>query len=252
MTASEIRRIALEQSAIDCGCSPEDLTAGEIRTCISRPHPDARKYLKLPLFCDFVSYGSGVVVSACSEEIAALGREYVQANPYPYTFETPSLHWLTDRFAPWNARPKSMAEYFLPDPDRVPDLPCPYPTRLLTPPDFTDLYRPEWSNAISAARKELDVLGVGAYDGDRLIGFAACSADCDAMWQIGIDVLPEYRRMGIASALTARLTHEILDRGKVPFYCAAWSNIGSVRNAITCGFRPAWVHLTCIRVPITE
>ncbi|MBQ3591513.1 MAG: GNAT family N-acetyltransferase, partial [Clostridia bacterium] len=93
---------------------------------------------------------------------------------------------------------------------------------------------------------------VGAYDGARLIGLAACSADCETMWQIGIDVLPEYRRMGIASALTARLTHEILARNKVPFYCAAWSNIASVRNAINCGFRPAWVHLTCIREDNTK
>ena len=30
----------------------------------------------------------------------------------------------------------------------------------------------------------------------------------------------------------------------LPFYCAAWSNIKSVRNAIRCGFRPAWVELT--------
>ena len=53
--------------------------------------------------------------------------------------------------------------------------------------------------------------------------------------------------MGIAEALTSRLAKEILALGKVPFYCAAWSNIGSVRNAIACGFRPAWVHLTCLR-----
>ena len=64
------------------------------------------------------------------------------------------------------------------------------------------------------------------------------------MYQIGIDVLPEYRRQGIAAALTSRLTEEILSLGKVPFYCAAWSNIRSVRNAITCGYRPAWVELT--------
>ena len=71
-----------------------------------------------------------------------------------------------------------------------------------------------------------------------------CSADCDTMWQIGVDVLPEYRRQGIASAVTSRLAVEILNRGKVPFYCAAWSNVKSVRNAIKCGFRPAWVELT--------
>ena len=77
-----------------------------------------------------------------------------------------------------------------------------------------------------------------------LIGFAGCSADCDTMWQIGIDVLPAYRRQGVAAALTARLALECLARGKVPFYCAAWSNIPSVRNAIRAGFRPAWVELT--------
>ena len=33
-------------------------------------------------------------------------------------------------------------------------------------------------------RKSLDVLGIGAYDNDKLIGLAACSADCDDMWQI--------------------------------------------------------------------
>jgi predicted GNAT family acetyltransferase len=64
------------------------------------------------------------------------------------------------------------------------------------------------------------------------------------MWQIGIDVLPEYRRRGIASATTSRLALEILLRGKVPFYCAAWCNVKSVRNAIRSGFRPAWVEMT--------
>lgn len=137
-----------------------------------------------------------------------------------------------------------MAEYFLPDVTALREIPCEYPTRVLTAADFTDLYLPQWSNALCEARKELDVLGVGAYDGNRLIGLAGCSADCETMWQIGIDVLPEYRRKGIASALTSKLALEILARGKVPFYCAAWSNIPSVRNAIRSGFRPAWVELT--------
>ena len=96
--------------------------------------------------------------------------------------------------------------------------------RVLTQEAFADLYRPEWGNALCEDRKNLDVLGVGAYDGSTLVGLAACSADCDDMWQIGVDVLPEYRRQGIASALTSRLTKEIINRGKVPFYCTAWSN----------------------------
>src|SRR5574344_462 len=62
-------------------------------------------------------------------------------------------------------------------------------------------------------------------------------------WQIGIDVLPEYRRKGIASSLTSALAAEVIKRGKVPFYCSAWSNIRSVKNAIRSGFRPAWVQV---------
>lgn len=95
-----------------------------------------------------------------------------------------------------------------------------------------------------ADRKHLDVLGVGVYDDEKLIGLAACSADCDTMWQIGVDVLPEYRRKGIASTITMRLALEILERDKVPFYCCAWSNIRSAGNAFKSGFRPAWAELT--------
>ncbi len=64
------------------------------------------------------------------------------------------------------------------------------------------------------------------------------------MWQIGVDVLLEYRRMGIASSLTSKLSLEILKNGKVPFYCCAWSNIKSIRNALKSGFKPAWVSVT--------
>ena len=64
------------------------------------------------------------------------------------------------------------------------------------------------------------------------------------MWQIGVDVLPEYRRRGIASAVTSGLALEIMNLGRIPFYCAAWSNVRSARNALKSGFRPAWVELT--------
>jgi GNAT superfamily N-acetyltransferase len=194
-----------------------------------------------------VSYGAGVVVSV-SPEFREIAENYINKYPVEHLFETPHLHVLNGALMAKGQKICFMAEYFLPDVDalreRVVDDADPYERRLLTHTDFDGLYLPEWSNALCKERAELDVLGVGAYDGDRLIGLAACSADCDSMWQIGIDVLPDYRRQGIASSLTSRLAIEILRRGKVPFYCAAWSNIGSVRNAIKSGFRPAWVEMT--------
>ena len=190
-----------------------------------------------------MSYGNNIVASV-SEEYREIAAAYIGKYPVEHCFETPNLHVLNDVLLPFGQKICFMAEYFLPDADVLRELPCPYEMRVLYPADFAGLYVPEWSNALSSHRRELDVLGVGAYDGGKLIGLAGCSADCDTMRQIGIDVLPEYRRQGIASALTSRLALEILERGKVPFYCAAWSNIRSVRNAIRSGFRPAWVEVT--------
>ena len=247
MTNQEILRIAMEQSALDLGADAADFEKSENVTVISKENERARKYLKLPFSCQIVSYGSNAVASV-SPEFYGIAEEYINKYPVEHLFETPNLHFLNDALEKMGQRICFMAEYFLPDVEllreQVAENACPYKLKMLTQSDFTDLYLPEWSNALCEARKQLDVLGVGAYDGDTLVGLAACSADCDTMWQIGIDVLPEYRRQGIASTLTSRLAVEILENGKVPFYCAAWSNVKSVRNAIKSAFRPAWVEMT--------
>ena len=154
------------------------------------------------------------------------------------------MHWLEERLEKWGQSVCFMAEYFLPNVNVLKPQPCKFQVRVLGQEDFAELYLPEWSNALCEERKELDVLGVGAYDNGKLVGLAGCSADCENMWQIGIDVLPEYRRAGIAASLTSRLAWETLERGKVPFYCCAWSNVRSAGNAVASGFRPAWVEMT--------
>lgn len=243
MTNREIMDVALRQSAIDLNCQPEDFFCGEPKIVYSQPHPQARKYLKLPFDCNLVYYGSNIVASV-SREAEPMVREYIHRHEPYRCYETPEIHELGESLKPLGLWTRHMAEYFLPDVEVLREQPCEYMMKVLGPEDFSELYLPQWSNALCEDRKQLDVLGVGAYDGKTLIGLAGCSADCETMWQIGIDVLPAYRRKGIAAALTSRLALEILKRGKVPFYCAAWSNIASVRNAIHSGFRPAWVELT--------
>lgn len=241
MTNREIMAIALRQSAIDCNCAPEDFLRDTPVITLSSAHPQARKYLPLPFQCDLVSYGHNVVAQV-SGELQETVAAYVNRFEAMRCFETPNLLVLEDALRPHGLRVCFMAEYFLPDADVLQPLPCPYELRVLE--DFTGLYTETWGNALTAHDPERDVLGVGAYDGEQLVGLAACSRDCETMWQIGVDVLRDYRHQGVASALTSRLACEILARGAVPFYCAAWSNIASVRNAVRSGFRPAWVELT--------
>lgn len=243
MTNKDILRIALQQSAYDCNCKAEDFLSNENIVTVSKANKQARKYIPLPLECDLVSYGNNIVAQV-SERTKAVVTGYINRYPAYHCFETPNINALNDLLAPFDLKVCFMAEYFLPDITKLKELDCGYELRVLQKADFADLYLQPWSNSLTFHDRDRDVLAVGAYDNGKLIGLAGCSADCETMYQIGVDVLPEYRRKGVASAVTSKLAIEILKLGKVPFYCAAWSNIKSVRNAIKSGFRPAWVELT--------
>lgn len=255
MYNKQLLQTAMKQSAIDSNCNWQDFMADKNKVVISQKKEEARCYLELPFICDLTSYGTCIVASV-SEELKEIVTEYIHQFSVEHCFETPNLHYLMNRIRPLGYDVCFMAEYSLPDVDvlmgdnladkleRKMKKKGTYDIRLLLPKDFQELYREEWGNALCEKRKELDVLAVGAYEGGKLIGLAGASADCKTMWQIGIDVLPQYRKKGIAAALTARLATEILKRDIVPFYCCAWSNLGSIRNAIASGFRPAWVQVT--------
>ena len=261
LTNQQILKIAMEQSAADLCCKPSDFLEENNVIVHSQKVLDGRKYLELPFFCNLVSYG-GNLVASIDPQIEEIVKAYIGKYPVEHCFETPNLHVLNDALAPFQMRICFMAEYFLPDLAELTEQKAErlkkqagekgFVFRLFHAEDFEGLYTKEWSNALCEKRRELDVLGVGVYDAGKLAGLAGCSADCENMWQIGVDVLPEYRRKGIACAMTAVLAMEILKRNRVPFYCAAWSNIKSVRNAIKAGFRPAWVEMTAKSVKCVE
>lgn len=249
MNQKQMMEIALAQSAADLGCDPSDFLKSENIVIPSARTAGARAYLKQPNPCHIVSYGNGAAAAAdaaiCGEIQGFLNR----IHPVTRCFCTPYLTELDAILSQHGCKTGYLSEYWLPDLSRLHALPCSYSLRVLHHDDFAELYLPEWSNALCADRAELDVLGIGAYDADgKLIGLAGCSADCELMWQIGIDVLPSYRQKGVAAALTSRLALEILSRDRVPFYCCAWSNLPSAKNAVRSGFTPAWVELDARRI----
>ena len=187
MTQADLLQAALTQSAIDLNCAPEDLISGKKIVVESAPHPKARAYLRLPFACNLVSYGGGVVASV-SPETRHIVTSYIEKYPTEHLSETPNLHALDDALAPHGLRTCFMAEYFLPDLSALRPLPCKYDLRLLQPDDFRELYLPQWSNALSDKRPHLDVLGVGAYDGEKLIG-------------LGVVVSNNYDEVGYAPTL---------------------------------------------------
>lgn len=81
-----------------------------------------------------------------------------------------------------------------------------------------------------------------ARDGGAVVGAAgAAVTSVDGVWEVGVDVMAEYRNAGLGSRLVSGLTKELLTRNIVPFYSASVTNIGSQMVACRCGYIPSWV-----------
>ncbi|MBD2870971.1 GNAT family N-acetyltransferase [Paenibacillus arenilitoris] len=112
--------------------------------------------------------------------------------------------------------------------------------------DIVGLYRhAAFKHALSfrsdSARS--DRIATVAERGGTIIGIAGASEDCGRMWQIGVDVLPEYQGMGIGKAIVGTLTKAVLNEGIVPYYTTEVGNLRSRQLAASLGYWPAWIQM---------
>ena len=76
---------------------------------------------------------------------------------------------------------------------------------------------------------------------NEIIGLAGASAETEKLWEVGIDVKPEYRKGGLGTELVSNLTVDIIEQGIIPFYSASVTNIGSQMVANRSGYIPYWI-----------
>lgn len=75
----------------------------------------------------------------------------------------------------------------------------------------------------------------------EIIALAGASKENEKMWELGIDVKPEYRKNGLGAVLISNLADAILEKDIIPFYCASTTNISSQAVAHRSGFMPCFV-----------
>lgn len=81
-----------------------------------------------------------------------------------------------------------------------------------------------------------------AKDNNKIIGVSgAVSSSVNGLWEIGIDVVPEYRKSGIGTCLVKKLTEKLFEKNIDPFYSASVTNIGSQMVAGRCGYISVWI-----------
>lgn len=241
LSTKRLLEIARDQLAVDLNCAPEDLSRDGFIFREAAELPGRRPFPREATHFEMVTMGRGVVVSATPDLLPRL-REKLHGKTRDEAFSMSFVY--------------GQGLYYLPDPDCVPDLSpaAGYTLRVLEREDILALYPGGGISAVPlegfgyalqgrADHPRPDALAVAAYRDGAIAGIAGCSKDCEMLRQIGIDVLPEHRRAGLAAVLVAALTKEIIRRGKVPYYGVATPNIPSQRVACRCGFFPAW---TCV------
>lgn len=80
-----------------------------------------------------------------------------------------------------------------------------------------------------------------AKKGNEIIGLAGAGYKTDKIWEVGIDIKPDYRQWGLGTKLVNNLTAEIMAQGIVPLYSASVTNIGSQIVASRSGYVACWV-----------
>lgn len=246
MTNQDILRIAMEQSAVDMNCTVAQLSDGGNHVVSSALHADAKKCYHKKLFCGFTFYGTGLVASV-DETIRPFIEQFTAKHAGYRCIDAPQLMVLNREFEKYDKSVCYLATFYLPDLTQHVEINSDIKIEILEEHEIPKMFANDrFHNAFGYdnTREKKDVLAVIGYLNGEIVGAAGASNDAEMMWQIGIDVLPNYRRQGVAVTLTKILTDEVLKRGKVPYYCTAWSNIASQRNAIKCGYRNAWVEMT--------
>lgn len=234
MTLEEMIEIVQSQLAVDLNCTVEDLN-GKKDEFVFRKAADnlgRRPFPRGEHHFEMLSLGKSIIISASSEILEnikpmLMGKSRDEAFSMPFIYG----HGLN----------------YLPDINLIKQLLPPegFTFEFIEQDNISEFYHIDgFHNAIQydSNSSRPDILLMIAKKGEKIIGMAGASNDCEILWQIGMDVLPEFRKNGLALYLVNMLTLEILSRGKIPYYCCSLSNIPSQRVAHRAGYFPAWIN----------
>ncbi|WP_315078924.1 GNAT family N-acetyltransferase [uncultured Clostridium sp.] len=241
-TKNEILEIAKSQLALDYSCQLSAFDK-EKNTIVEKKFINGRRiYDNDKCFLKILCFGGRTIIST-SSIIIPWCEEKLQIYDSAWFFQYPNLRLIDNKLQELGHEIADIHQYYLPEPN----ISFVEPIANVKWYEYGDIFKfkndRRFREALAFDKNNPDMLAVAAFDGDKIMGIAGASADSKTMWQIGIDVLPEYRSNGIGKNLVTLLKNEILKRGKIPFYGTGESHFHSQNIAISSGFFPIWAEL---------
>lgn len=244
---NELTAAAAQQLACDYCCAAGDFMSDKNRVTLARNTEGQRRFRAEPDFFKAATMGGSAVISAASEMLefsSEIAAKYSGARIFDE-----EVKWLVNsRLAEFNKAIAFHTIFYLPFTPYRYTARDGFRLRFYEEADIVrELYGIKgFDNALlyrsGGARR--DVLAVCAINGANIVGMAGASSDSPRFWQIGIDVIPEYRGMGLGTELVSALTQAVFMHGAVPYY-GTWSgNIASQNTARSAGYYPVWTEFS--------
>ena len=244
---NDMELAAAKQLSIDLSCTPQDFFKNENTVTVPAIRRGRRVFSDMPYFFRAATMGMGAVICA-SPDIAEYTRVLAANTAGTEIFTASVISALNRELFSHGYCIGLLNQYYVPAvPYRHSVRNEGFTLRVFDQNNIDELFGYKgFDNALlyRTEGERRDIIAVCAFNSRRIMGMAGASSDSPTMAQIGIDVLPEFRGMGVGAALVAACTAEVLRSGYVPYY-GTWSgNIISQRIAAKCGYRPAWCEMT--------
>ena len=247
MTHNEIINTAKVQLLRDFSCTEADFAAKDTIINKNIPFEGRRIYKSDGCFVKILCFMGKIIVS-CDENMIPFFENWLRGKTSAWLFQYDKLKELERELNKHGHTIADIHEYYLPT-GNADTKPMNYALRWF---DQQSIFQFETDDRITESfafdKNHPDMIAVGAYDGENLMGMAGASCDGEDLWQIGIDVFPPYKGRGIGSNLTRELKEAILAKNKVPFYGTVQSHMISKSVAIKAGFMPAWSELYTMKL----
>lgn len=251
MFKNELVSAAAKQLASDYCCNAEDFACKNNTVTLAGITEGRRIFRAEPDFFKVGTMGNGAVITAASEMLDfanELAGKYGGAE----IFELTKIREINEQLAKYNKAIAFNSIFYLP---LVPYEYVPnnnFKLKFYEKPEIiSELYPAKgFNNALmyDSTKPRHDVLAVCALNGSQIVGMAGASNDSQRFWQIGIDVLPEYRGIGIATELVSALTQAVFMHGAIPYYSTWSGNIASQNTARRAGYYPVWTEMNAFDI----
>ena len=243
MTNKEIFEEVYQQLSLEFNCRPNDFSSPENIITSSITHKKRRRFSETPFFLQMATFGKNAVISA-DDAFHPWLYTWIDGKQGFQLFEQQFFYELECELRKHGYKMAPSHHMFLTEPVIL-KIETALQIRWYEQKELSEFYgRADLPNALCDRfhPERPDVLAVAAWNGSEMMGMAGCSADTPYLWQIGIDVLPEYRSRGVGKVLVSLLRNEAIRREVIPYYGTSLSNILSWKTALACGFFPAWIE----------